>query len=216
MRHPISQQLDEVANVLCEAADGVDLDGTLRPLLLAGATYIRELEVALGAKQQYATVGQFFMDMFQGMLESGATVDTPKNEVIDGYINGWTKQQRQIEKLTAEVTKLREAICGYGLTICQTSGDWTLHDLSPAAEQEAAKTAAVISENIDLLLKVQNMEAELAWFTTKMAPPPIGMAALSAATELDQLFAALPRTSPREVFRPRWQPPGVYACWQQM
>ena len=143
MIDPVGGGLDEIASVLFAAADRVRPGGPLQLATLAGGLYIRELEAAVEAKNTYETTGRFFMDMIQGMLESGVNVDTPKNEVIDGYINGWTKQQRQIEELTAEVTKLREAICGYGLTICQTSGNWTLHDLSPAAEQEAAKTAEV-------------------------------------------------------------------------
>lgn len=161
MIDPVGGGVAEVANVLWSAADRVHKGGPLQRTMTAGAEYIGELEAALGAKQQYATVGQFFMDMIQGMLESGVNADTPKNEVIDGYINGWTKQQRRIEELEAEVAKLRGAIRQYGLQVCQTSGDWSLHDTSHLAEQEQARTAQVIHENIDLESQLRAAQAEV-------------------------------------------------------
>lgn len=54
------------------------------------------------------------------------------------------------DRLRVERDKLRDAIRRYGLQICQTSGDWSLHDLSDLAQQEQARTDEIIVRNIDL------------------------------------------------------------------
>ena len=65
------------------------------------------------------------------------------------------------EKAIRDVKKLRDAIRRYGLQVCQSSGDWTLHDVSDLAKVEQEQTTQVINENIELTLKVRTLEAAI-------------------------------------------------------
>lgn len=49
-----------------------------------------------------------------------------------------------------EVAKLRDAIRRAGFAVCQTSGDWTIHDVSEYAKQEEDRTTEIIMTNIKL------------------------------------------------------------------
>lgn len=62
------------------------------------------------------------------------------------------------ELLIREVTQLRGAIARAGFAVMQTSGDWTIHDISKAHERDQKRTDAVISDNIDLKVQVRELE----------------------------------------------------------
>jgi len=59
----------------------------------------------------------------------------------------------------SEAEKLREAIRDAGFSVMQTSGRWSIHDVSNLADAEREKTNQIISENIDLGIKVSKLEA---------------------------------------------------------
>ncbi len=58
------------------------------------------------------------------------------------------------ERLQQEVVKLREAIRDAGFAVMQTSGKWSIHDVSEKAKAQAAfddkRTTELIMENIRL------------------------------------------------------------------
>lgn len=57
-----------------------------------------------------------------------------------------------------EAVKLREAIRDAGFTVMQTSGRWSIHDVSELGIAEQEKTKEIICENIDLEIKVKRLE----------------------------------------------------------
>lgn len=61
--------------------------------------------------------------------------------------HGW---KRKIESLEAEVASLREAIKLAGFSVMQTSGQWSIHDVSQLAEREQERTLEVINQNVEL------------------------------------------------------------------
>jgi hypothetical protein len=61
----------------------------------------------------------------------------------------------------SEAEKLREAIRDAGFSVMQTSGRWSIHDVSKLADAEREKTNEIISENIDLGMKVSKLEAAI-------------------------------------------------------
>ena len=63
--------------------------------------------------------------------------------------------------VVSEAQKLREAIRDAGFSVMQTSGRWSIHDVSKLADAEREKTNQVISENIDLEIKVSKFEAAI-------------------------------------------------------
>ncbi len=60
-----------------------------------------------------------------------------------------------------ERNRLREAISDAGFSVMQTSGRWSIHDVSRLAEAEQAKTNEIIGQNIDLEIKVKKLEATI-------------------------------------------------------
>lgn len=60
-----------------------------------------------------------------------------------------------------ERNRLREAISDAGFSVMQTSGRWSIHDVSKLAEIEQAKTNEIIGQNIDLEIKVKKLEATI-------------------------------------------------------
>lgn len=62
--------------------------------------------------------------------------------------------------LEAERDKLRDAIRRAGFSVCQTSGDWTIHDVSELGKREQEKTAEVIVENMELSIENQKLRAD--------------------------------------------------------
>ncbi len=68
-----------------------------------------------------------------------------------------------IRAVEAERDKLRAAIQKAGFSVMETSGEWSIHDVSELAQKRAAaddaKTTTVINENIKLLQQVQRLEA---------------------------------------------------------
>jgi hypothetical protein len=60
-----------------------------------------------------------------------------------------------------ERNRLREAISDAGFSVMQTSGRWSIHDVSKFAEAEQAKTDEIIGQNIDLEIKVKKLEATI-------------------------------------------------------
>jgi len=61
----------------------------------------------------------------------------------------------------SEAEKLREAIRDAGFSVMQTSGRWSIHDVSKLAEAEQEKTNQIIGENIDLGIKVKHLETTI-------------------------------------------------------
>ena len=60
-----------------------------------------------------------------------------------------------------ERNRLREAISDAGFSVMQTSGRWSIHDVSELAKAEQAKTDEIISQNIDLEIKVKKLETTI-------------------------------------------------------
>lgn len=58
-----------------------------------------------------------------------------------------------------EVAKLRGAIRHAGFEVCQTSCDWTIHDVSNLAAADEERTAEVISRNIDLEIENKRLQS---------------------------------------------------------
>lgn len=65
------------------------------------------------------------------------------------------------EALKAERDKLRAAIKYAGFAVMETSGDWSIHDVSELGKREQEKTMAVISENVDLTTQLAQAREEL-------------------------------------------------------
>lgn len=65
------------------------------------------------------------------------------------------------EALLAERDKLRDAICDADFVVMETSGKWSIHDVSEKAKADDERTAEVIMRNIDLERRVAELEAEL-------------------------------------------------------
>ncbi len=65
--------------------------------------------------------------------------------------------------LKEELDKLRQAVADAGLSVMQTSGKWSLHDVSgkfaTQARYDDDKTTEIIMENIELKKKLREMEA---------------------------------------------------------
>ncbi len=71
---------------------------------------------------------------------------------------------QMFSELTAELAdtkrqlaKLRGAIERAGFAIMQTSGDWSIHDVSELAEAESRKTVEVINRNVELESTLGNL-----------------------------------------------------------
>jgi regulator of replication initiation timing len=60
-----------------------------------------------------------------------------------------------------EAAKLRDAIKRAGFAVCQSAGDWTIHDVSEYAKAGEEKVAAVISRNIDLEVENERLRDQL-------------------------------------------------------
>ena len=56
-------------------------------------------------------------------------------------------------------TKLRDACTRAGFGIMETSGQWSLHDVSPRAKELDQKTLDIINENCDLTARLTELEA---------------------------------------------------------
>jgi DNA repair exonuclease SbcCD ATPase subunit len=73
------------------------------------------------------------------------------------------KAWRERDEARIERHKLRDAIQRAGFAVCETSGDWMIHDVSEHAKAEEEKVAAVINRNIDLELENERLRADLAF-----------------------------------------------------
>ena len=69
---------------------------------------------------------------------------------------------RKLAALTAERDKLRGAIRLAGFQVMETSGDWSIHDVSEQAKVDEERTAEVIVQNIELEARATAAEAEVA------------------------------------------------------
>ena len=63
--------------------------------------------------------------------------------------------------VNSEAAKLREAIRDAGFEVMQTSGRWSIHDVSKLGIAEQERTSEIISENIDLGIRVKQLESEI-------------------------------------------------------
>ncbi len=68
--------------------------------------------------------------------------------------------QRERDEARAEVAKLRDAIRRAGFCVMQTSGEWSIHDVSELEKKELERTNQVIDENIDLALALKEKTEE--------------------------------------------------------
>ena len=56
----------------------------------------------------------------------------------------------ELRALREERDRLRSAIKRAGFGVCQTSGDWSIHDVSELGKAEESRTLEVINQNIEL------------------------------------------------------------------
>jgi len=78
-----------------------------------------------------------------------------------GFFNCCADEPATVPPDRSEAEKLREAIRDAGFSVMQTSGRWSIHDVSKLAEIEQAKTNEIIGQNIDLEIKVKKLEATI-------------------------------------------------------
>jgi len=67
----------------------------------------------------------------------------------------------KVRSLRVERDKLRDAIRRAGFQVCQTSGDWTLHDVSEYGKKEEARSLEVATRNVDLELQVERLTRQV-------------------------------------------------------
>ena len=88
------------------------------------------------------------------------------DEVIGGPCRGCGQQgvfnccSEEIDAVS-EADKLREAIRDAGFSVMRTSGRWSIHDVSELGKAEQAKTDEVLRENIDLEIRVKQLESAI-------------------------------------------------------
>lgn len=80
-------------------------------------------------------------------------------------------QDRTIDELRAEVAKLRDAIRRAGFQVCQTSGDWTIHDVSEYGKAEEARSLEVATRNVELELENSRLRREIMILKTWVPHP---------------------------------------------
>ncbi len=61
----------------------------------------------------------------------------------------------------SEAAKLRQAITDAGFAVMQTSGKWSIHDVSENAEFERKKTSELINHNIELEMACSEVITQL-------------------------------------------------------
>lgn len=74
-----------------------------------------------------------------------------------GLVDDLQESERERKAWQNEAAKLRDAIRRYGLSVMQTSGDWSLHDMGVVAAAEQARVDAIVNQNIDLLAVVKKV-----------------------------------------------------------
>lgn len=74
------------------------------------------------------------------------------------------EQRAEINRLLARLAKLRDAVRRAGFAVCQTSGDWTIHDVSELGKAEEARTLEVVNRNVDLEVENQRLQGILDAF----------------------------------------------------
>ncbi len=72
----------------------------------------------------------------------------------------WSEETVRVRD--SEITQLRSAIRDAGFEVCQTSGAWTLHDVSEYGKAEEEKSFAVATRNVDLEIEIKRLQEELA------------------------------------------------------
>lgn len=65
----------------------------------------------------------------------------------------------EIDKKDAEIAQLRGAIRKAGFSVMETSGDWSIHDVSEHGKAEEQRTAEIITHNLDLEDAVETLRA---------------------------------------------------------
>jgi hypothetical protein len=89
-------------------------------------------------------------------------------DLAEDYRRGMESQDRMIadyqrdnEALRAERDKLRDAIRRAGFEVCQTSGEWMIHDVSEYGKAEEAKSLEVANENVTLTVERNKMLCDM-------------------------------------------------------
>lgn len=67
----------------------------------------------------------------------------------------WRDKCRAAE---AESAKLREAIRAAGFAVMQTSGEWSIHDVSERGKEEEARSLEVATRNVELEVAVAKLQ----------------------------------------------------------
>jgi len=81
----------------------------------------------------------------------------------------------EFDKVAAERDKLREAIRDAGFQVMQTSGKWSIHDVSELAKRDEERTAQVILENIELTASRERLRAACEGLMRLPTNHPISM-----------------------------------------
>lgn len=63
-----------------------------------------------------------------------------------------------------EIRHLRSAITRAGFAVMQTSGDWSIHDVSEQGKAEGAKSLEVATENVYLSIAVEKLQGALKFY----------------------------------------------------
>lgn len=88
------------------------------------------------------------------------------------------------EAAMSEAEKLRSAIRRAGFGVCETSGDWTIHDVSEQGKAEEKRTLEVINQNVELECRVKRLETAIKTLRSQKADDLCWM-------DLNKLFAVL-------------------------
>lgn len=68
--------------------------------------------------------------------------------------------RKSAEMSRAEIANLRGAIKRAGFEVMQTSGDWSLYDVSEKAKAAEAKELEVVNANVELEVKIAGLQSE--------------------------------------------------------
>lgn len=108
-----------------------------------------------GAAEQYANrlLTQFLCD---------SQADT-KSGIIEKQSNKCriAELTRDLQAAREENERLTEAIRRAGFGVCQTSGNWTIHDISEHGKAEEKRTMEVINENVELTMQLADRDRQI-------------------------------------------------------
>lgn len=86
--------------------------------------------------------------------------------------NPWANALDVLRDACAERDKLREAVRAAGFAVMETSGAWSIHDVSERGKAEEAKALEVATRNVDLEVEVAKLREVLKPFAAVAAGVP--------------------------------------------